>query len=57
MVDLYYIIELTDGKESWRSEGYNERRKAEFLGRIKQKANPKKVYKIELRQPKNMPRY
>jgi hypothetical protein len=57
MTDLYYIIELIGGKETWRSQGYAERRLAERLARMKQKMNPDKEYKLELRQPEKAFKY
>jgi hypothetical protein len=57
MTDLYFIIELTGGEETWRSQGYAERRLAERLAKMKQKANPDKAYKLELRQPEKAFKY
>jgi hypothetical protein len=52
MTDKYYIIELTDDVETWRSQSYSERRLAEHIANIKQKQNPGKRYHLELQQPK-----
>lgn len=57
MTDHYYLIELSDGVESWRSDPCVERRRLELLSRVKKKANPSKTYRLELRQDEGSRRY
>ena len=57
MTDLYFIVELTEGEETWRSTGYAERRLAERFAKAKERANPSKKYHLELRQPEGARKY
>lgn len=54
MADEYFIIEYTEGIETNRSQAYKDRRLAEYLANKKQKANPDKMFRLELRQDKSL---
>ena len=54
MADEYFIVEYTEGSETWRSQAYKDSRLAQLIGNKKQKAQPDKIYRLELRQDKSL---
>ena len=54
-MDKYFIIEFTDGVETGKSLGYKDRRTAEYIGRLKEKANPDKTYRLQLQKETSSP--